>query len=291
MTAFFKKKDKDHLLRRIWHGMRPNSRNELAEVIQDATERSIIDTDTQDMLRGVFDVSTHRIGDIMVPRSQMVTIDENCSLQEAAALICKHGHSRYPVSHEDKDHILGILHAKDVLPYVCGIIKEPVKLTDLLRPCVFVPETKRVDSMLKQFQTNHQHMAVAVDEFGGVCGLVTIEDILEIIVGDISDEYDVQSAPQTPDIVKNSEKNCYLVRGLTKIEDFNKYFRTHLPRPDVDTIGGLVIHAFGHLPVKDESVNIGRFTFNVVSATRRQVQMLQVTVNISSDDADDKAAS
>ena len=277
MVNTLDRKEKEGLLKRLWHGMRPNTRSELAEMIKDAGERDIIDENTEDMIRGVFDITTQRIADIMIPRSQMVTIDSRCSLTEAVKVISAHGHSRYPVTNEDKDHILGILNAKDLLPYVAGIKPAPQNLAEILRPCVFVPETKRVDSMLKQFQENHLHIAVVVDEFGGVCGVVTIEDILELIVGDIGDEYDEKVA-KTPNIVKSAEKDTYLVKGLTEIEEFNEYFHTALPEIDVDTIAGLVIHVFGHLPVKDESVKIGRFTFKVMTATRRQVHLLQVFV-------------
>ncbi|MBU3826635.1 MAG: CBS domain-containing protein [Candidatus Anaerobiospirillum merdipullorum] len=281
-----KDKDKDNLLKRMWHGMRPNTRTELAEVIKEAGERDIIDENTEEMIRGVFDVSTQRIGDIMIPRSQMITIDSRSSILDAVRIIAQHGHSRYPVSLEDKDHIIGILNAKDLLPYAAGIEPMPQSLEDILRPCVFVPETKRVDSMLKQFQEKHLHIAVVVDEFGGVCGLVTIEDILELIVGDISDEYDA-TVTNTPNIVKGAEKDSYLVKGLTKIEDFNAYFQTTLPKVDVDTIAGLVIHVFGHLPTKDESIQVGRFTFKVVTATRHQVQLLQVHVGPAQEEDDE----
>ncbi len=276
MASIWEHKDKEGILKRIWRGMRPNSRLELAEVIKEAGEREIIDEDTEEMIRGVFDISTLRIADIMIPRSQMITIDSRCSLTEAVKIIAEHGHSRYPVSQEDKDHIAGILNAKDLLPYVSGIKQAPGSLEQILRPCVFVPETKRVDSMLKQFQENHLHIAVVVDEFGGVCGLVTIEDILELIVGEISDEYDDMQT-ESPSIVKGPDKDTYLVKGLTEIDEFNDYFHTTLPDIDVDTIAGLVIHVFGHLPAKDESIKIGRFTFKVLTATRRQVHLLQVT--------------
>lgn len=275
-------REKESLLKRIWHGMRPNSKSELAEVIKEAGERDIIDEDTQDMIRGVFDIATLRIGDIMIPRSQMITIDKKSSLTDAVKIIAEHGHSRYPVSSEDKDHIIGILNAKDLLPYAAGVKPAPQNLESILRPCIFVPESKRVDSMLSQFQENHLHMAVVIDEFGGVCGVVTIEDILELIVGDISDEYD-HTDRKTPNIVKAQEKDTYLIKGLTEIEEFNEYFKTTLPDVDVDTIAGLVIHVIGHLPVKDETAVIGRFTFKVVTATRRQVHLLQVTAGPESE--------
>lgn len=279
-------REKESLLKRIWHGMRPNTRSELAEVIKEAGERDIIDEDTEDMIRGVFDISTLRIGDIMIPRSQMITIDKKTSLIDAVKLISEHGHSRYPVSSEDRDHIIGILNAKDLLPYAAGVKPAPESLESILRPCVFVPESKRVDSMLTQFQENHLHIAVVIDEFGGVCGLVTIEDILELIVGDISDEYD-EEEKKSPNIVKAQDKDCYLIKGLTEVEEFNEYFKTSLPDVDVDTIAGLVIHVIGHLPHKDETVKIGRFTFKVMTATRRQVHLLQLTVGPEPEDKEE----
>ena len=185
MVNTLDRKEKEGLLKRLWHGMRPNTRSELAEMIKDAGERDIIDENTEDMIRGVFDITTQRIADIMIPRSQMITIDSNCSIEDAVKIIAKYRHSRYPVICEDKDHIIGILLAKDLLPYAISSDENKPTVDKLVHPLVIVPEFKRVDSMLREFQENRFHMAVVVDEFGGVCGLVTIEDILELIVGDI----------------------------------------------------------------------------------------------------------
>ncbi|WP_286035616.1 HlyC/CorC family transporter [Succinatimonas hippei] len=264
-----------HFINRLLHGIKPNDKGELADMIKDASDRDIIDDDTESMLSGVFEISKRRLCDIMIPRSQMITIDSNSSIEDAVKIIAKHGHSRYPVICEDKDHIIGILLAKDLLPYAINSEKNKPTVDKLVHPLVIVPEFKRVDSMLKEFQENRFHMAVVVDEFGGVCGLVTIEDILEIIVGDIGDEYDDEEDTLTDDIIKSAD-DSYLIKGQTPIEAFNDFFKTTLPKVDVDTVAGMVIHALGHLPQKDESVSINGFNFKVLNATHRQVQLLQV---------------
>lgn len=264
-----------HFINRLLHGIKPNDKGELADMIKDASDRDIIDDDTESMLSGVFEISKRRLCDIMIPRSQMITIDSNSSIEDAVKIIAEHGHSRYPVICEDKDHIIGILLAKDLLPYAISSEKNKPTVDKLVHPLVIVPEFKRVDSMLKEFQENRFHMAVVVDEFGGVCGLVTIEDILEIIVGDIGDEYDDEEDTLTDDIIKSAD-DSYLIKGQTPIEAFNDFFKTTLPKVDVDTVAGMVIHALGHLPQKDESVSINGFNFKVLNATHRQVQLLQV---------------
>lgn len=253
----------------------PSNRKELAKVIEQASQDDIINEDTEDMIRGVFDISNLRISDIMIPRSQIITIDQDSTIADAIALIKEHGHSRYPVSLEDKDHILGILMAKDLLPIASQSNHKISEYPYLLRKPVIVPETKRVDVMLKDFQKNRFHMAIVIDEYGGVCGLVTIEDILELIVGEINDEYETEEEPK--DIVKAGD-NAYLVNGTTPLSDFSEYFHTQLPDIDVDTIAGLVIHLLGHIPHKDESVVFNEFTFKVIKANQHQVQQLYVTV-------------
>lgn len=271
---------KINFLKKFFNRNKPNSKSELAEVIQDASKRHIIDDDTIEMLTGVFDISRLRIADIMIPRVNMITIDSKCTLAQAIDLIAKYGHSRYPLSIEDKDHIEGIIMAKDLLPYALHQGNKEISLKDLARPAVVVPESKRVNSMLKEFQESRFHMAIVIDEFGGVSGLVTIEDILEVIVGDISDEYDDDDPEDQRNIIKTNN-GTYIVRGLTSIEEFNEFFETTLPKVDVDTIAGMVIHVAGHLPIKDEIVKIGKFVFKVVTVTKRQVHLLQVTIDNS----------
>lgn len=270
----FLSRAREKLVRSIFRST-PATQSELAKVIQQASEDEVINEDTEDMIRGVFDISKRRIGDIMIPRSHIITIDLNSTIAQAIAIVTEHGHSRYPVTANDKDHIKGILMAKDLLP----LAKEPERkiseFPNLLHELVVVPESKRVNMMLKEFQKDRFHMAVVVDEYGGVCGLVTIEDILEIIVGDINDEYE-EEAPQS-NIVKTGE-NTYNVRGATTLDEFKEFFKIdYLPPIDVDTVAGLVIHSLGHLPHKDETTTINDFSFKVLSSNPRQVHLLQVT--------------
>lgn len=276
-------KTRERLMRAILFRSQPSNQTELAKVIEQASQDDIINEDTEDMIRGVFDVSQRRISDIMIPRSQIVALDQDSTIEEAVATISKHGHSRYPVSVEDKDHILGILMAKDLLPIALAGEKSK-KISDfpnLLRKPVIVPETKRVDMMLKDFQEDRFHMAIVIDEYGGVCGLVTLEDIIELIVGEINDEYEVVDVQSN--IVKTGD-NVYTVRGSTSIEEFSEKFKTSLPDVDVDTIAGLVIHSLGHIPHKDETTTINEFTFKVLSSNLHQVHTLSVTVNPKADD-------
>lgn len=274
-------KARERLMRSLLLRGQPSNQNELARVIEQASQDEIINEDTEDMIRGVFDITNRRISDIMIPRSQIITIDQDSTIAEAIDIIKEHGHSRYPVSLEDKDHICGILMAKDLLPIASQREHRISEYGHLLRKPVIVPETKRVDMMLKDFQKNRFHMAIVIDEYGGVCGLVTIEDIIELIVGEINDEY--ETVEETKDITKTGE-NTYLVNGSTPMQDFADFFHTTLPHIDVDTIAGLVIHILGHIPHKEESTTFNEFTFKVVKANHHQVQQLQVTVTPPSEE-------
>ena len=256
----------------------PKDRNDLVEVIADAEERDLIDQDTKDMIEGVLEIAELRVRDIMIPRSQMVTIEKSQPVDDFLPVIIESGHSRFPVINEDKDHVEGILLAKDLLPFGFGghHASEPLQLEKILRPTVIVPESKRVDRLLKEFQQQRYHMAIVVDEFGGVSGLVTIEDILELIVGEIEDEYDAGDDEQEQ--IRRVSKSVFAVHGLTPIEEFNNYFDADFSDEEVDTVGGLVMHAFGHLPKKGEAVTLGGFTFKVVHADRRRLLQLQVKI-------------
>lgn len=252
---------------------KPESQSDLDEVISDAGDREIIDEHTEDMLHGVFDVSRLRINDIMIPRQDIVTIDADLTLSAAVEVIAKYNHSRYPVISGDKDHVVGLLLAKDLLPYVAGL-KAEQSIRELMRPPMIVPETKRVAAMLYEFQTKRYHLALAVDEFGGISGLVTIEDILELIVGDINDEYDNEVEDKDISALPNGEE--YIVKGQTAIEQFEEFFDTSFPEVGADTIAGLVLHALGHFPKADEQVSLGQFHFKVLKATKQQILFLSV---------------
>ncbi|MEE1672642.1 CNNM family magnesium/cobalt transport protein CorC [Agarivorans aestuarii] len=254
----------------------PKSKEELVEVIQDANQRELIDQNTREMIEGVLDVSSQRVRDIMIPRSQMVTLDVSHTIAEILPTLTKARHSRFPVINEDKDHIEGVLLAKDLLKFAFTEEASTTPLSEVIRPAVVVPESKRIDKLLKEFRSERYHMAIVVDEFGGVSGLVTIEDILEIIVGDIEDEFANEEALQ--DDIRRINDKTFAVNALTDIDDFNQYFGCEFSDEEVDTIGGMVTHAFGHLPGRGESIDIEGYRFKVRTADRRRLVQLQVSI-------------
>ncbi|MCE9679024.1 CNNM family magnesium/cobalt transport protein CorC [Shewanella sp. AS1] len=250
----------------------PQSRDELVEVIHDAEQREVISEDTREMIKGVLEVSDLRVRDIMIPRAQIVALKIDNTVEELLSTVIGSAHSRFPVVNEDKDHIEGILLAKDLLQYGFKNSDEPFSLEQVIRPAVVVPESKRVDVLLKEFRSQRYHMAIVVDEYGGVSGLVTIEDILEEIVGEIEDEFDHDSAEETE--IRKVGKQLYMLKALTPIEDFNETFNTNFSDEEFDTVGGMVSHAFGHLPERNEKIMIDGIEFKVISAdTRRLVQL------------------
>ncbi|WP_305837600.1 CNNM family magnesium/cobalt transport protein CorC [Photobacterium leiognathi] len=251
----------------------PQNREDLVEVFRDSEENDLIDHDTRDMLEGVMEISEMRVRDIMIPRSQMITIERSQKLEDLIDLIVEAQHSRYPVISDDKDHVEGILLAKDLLRYLLPD-SEPFNMDKVLRPAVVVPESKRVDRLLKEFREERYHMAIVVDEFGGVSGVITIEDILEQIVGEIEDEFDDEEEQD----IRQLSKHTYAVKALTTIEDFNELFQTSFCDEEVDTVGGLVMMSFGHLPTRGEVVEVNGYSFKVTSADNRRVIQLQVTV-------------
>ncbi|WP_300317131.1 CNNM family magnesium/cobalt transport protein CorC [Idiomarina sp.] len=255
----------------------PKSREELVDLIQDAEERDLIDNDTKEMIEGVLDVAELKVRDIMIPRSQMVTIDVHQSVEEFLPIVIESQHSRYPVVTDNKDQVEGILLAKDLLSYGFNATDEEFSLEKVMRPAVIVPESKRVDVLLKDFRSNRYHMAIVVDEYGGVSGLVTIEDILEEIVGEIEDETDINENDDKQNIRRLSPTR-YSVKALTTIEDFNDYFKSEFSDEEHDTVGGLVAHGFGHLPQAGEEITLGNFTFRITNADKRRIQQLQVSI-------------
>ncbi|MCC5880885.1 MAG: CBS domain-containing protein [Idiomarina sp.] len=255
----------------------PTTRAELVDLIQDAELRDLIDADTKEMIEGVLDVAELKVRDIMIPRSQMVTIDKSQSVEDFLNLVIETGHSRYPVVSDNKDQIEGVLLAKDLLPYGFKLVDEPFSLEAVMRPAVIVPESKRVDALLKEFRSKRYHMAVVVDEYGGVSGLVTIEDILEEIVGEIEDETDDNESDKST--IRRVNATRFSVKALTTIDEFNDFFATEFPDSEYDTVGGLVASAFGHLPSIGEVVSIGDLAFKVTAADRRRIQQLQVSLD------------
>jgi len=252
----------------------PWSRNEIHDLLQQA--ESAFDPEEQDMLTGIFEVAETQVREVMVPRSQMVVIERDQSFDEMLELIINSGHSRFPVIGEDRDEILGILLAKDLLRFFGNSSSAMPDINTLLRPAAVIPESKRLNALLKEFRDSHNHMAIVVDEYGGVSGLLTIEDVLEEIVGEIDDEHDQEEAEFIQKDAEEDGRPCYTVRALTRIEDFNEYFECELIDDDYDTIGGLVMHQLGYLPRRGENLMFGGFDFRVTKADRRRIDMLRV---------------
>ncbi|WP_373767599.1 CNNM family magnesium/cobalt transport protein CorC [Glaesserella sp.] len=269
--------DKKPFLKSLFGGLfqtEPKNREDLVEVIRDSAENELIDSDTKEMIEGVMEISELRVRDIMIPRPQIVFIDADQPLDACVDIIIESAHSRFPVIRDGKDAIEGILLAKDLLKYL-RTDSEPFVMADILRPAVIVPESKRVDRMLKEFRSERFHMAVVVDEFGAVSGLVTIEDILEQIVGDIEDEFDEEEIEP----IRQLSQHSYAVLALTDIEKFNQQFAVYFDDEEVDTVGGLVMQAFGHLPKRGEEIELQGITFKVTSADSRRLIQLRVTVS------------
>ncbi|NNF52054.1 MAG: CBS domain-containing protein [Gammaproteobacteria bacterium] len=266
---------------------KPQGREELLEFLKDAEEQEMFDSDVQSMLEGVLEVSDAHVRDVMIPRSQMTILERDAPAAELLKTIVDSGHSRFPVIGEDRDEVIGILLAKDLLRFYVEHEGETFDIRECLRPAAFVPESKRLNVLLREFRANRNHMAVVVDEYGGVSGLVTIEDVLEQIVGDIDDEHDIEGDLE----IQKEADNRYIVRALTRIDDFNEYFDTQLSDEDFDTVGGLVIFELGRLPRRGEKVRYGPFEFQVLRSDRRRVHLLRVRRHGQKQDgsADDNA--
>jgi magnesium and cobalt transporter len=260
-------------LKRITQSMsgEPRDLAELIEDLREASERGLFNGDALVMLEGVLAVADMQVRDIMVPRSQMVFVERDESPEKLVQLVVESGHSRFPVIGEDRDQILGILLAKDLLR-LQSEGGEHFEIREYMRPVVFVPESKRLNVLLKEFRLSHNHLAMVVDEYGGVCGLVTIEDVIEQIVGEIDDEHDVED-DQT--IRRESERE-FSVRALTPIAEFNEYFGTAFSDEEYDTIGGLLMQEFGRLPRRGETIQIGELEFRILRADRRRIDLLRV---------------
>ena len=249
----------------------PGDREQLVALLHSAFERNLLDSDALSMIEGVMQVSEMQARDIMVPRSQMDVIDINETPDKFIPLMIETAHSRFPVTENDKNNVIGILLAKDLLRYYAG--EEEFNVRVMLRPAVFIPESKRLNVLLKDFRSTRNHIAIVVDEYGSVAGLVTIEDVLEQIVGEIEDEYDFDEAEDN--IVQNTNGH-YRVKAVTEIADFNQTLGAKFDDEDYDTIGGLVLNKFGRLPKRGESVVIGNFNFVVLHADSRRLHTLLV---------------
>jgi len=266
-NRFFKVKDEYALLR---------------QHLRDAQRKGTISLDALMMIEGVFQVSEMQVRDIMVPRSHLVVVQEDLGVEEMLDIVANSGHSRFPVIDEGIDEIVGILLAKDLTHYNDNKSRDSFELKDILRPAVFVPESKRLNVLLKDFRESRNHMAVVIDEYSGVAGVVTIEDVLEQIVGEIDDEHDAADATN----IRRSGFQKYSVRGLTPLDEFNQYFDSKLTHDKFETIAGLVTFELGHLPERGEEATIGDFLFKVISANSRRINNLQVSLVSNSEHGD-----
>ncbi|MBU2712269.1 HlyC/CorC family transporter [Zooshikella harenae] len=254
----------------------PKNRTELLDQLREAQSNQVLDPESLSIIEGAMQVSEMQVREIMIPRAQMECVELSQTPGEFIPQIIKSAHSRYPVIGENKDEVTGILLAKDLLSLA---LKDPQDtkdqfcLKDILRPATFVPESKRLIVLLNEFRANRNHMAIVVDEYGGVSGLITIEDVLEQIVGDIEDEHDVEE----DFYIKQLNENNFIVKALTPIEDFNEHFHSQFSDKEYDTIGGIVMQNFGHLPRRSESVTIEGFEFQVLNADNRRIRLLRVT--------------
>jgi magnesium and cobalt transporter len=249
----------------------PEDREQLITLLHSSYDRNLLDSDALSMIEGVLQVSEMQARDIMIPRAQMDVIDISESPDKFIPLVIQTGHSRFPVIDDNKDDVIGILLAKDLLRFYAG--EEEFNVRDMLRPAVFIPESKRLNVLLKDFRSNRNHMALVVDEYGGVAGLVTIEDVLEQIVGDIEDEYDFD---ETEDDIIADKDGAWRVKAVTEIAKFNETFGTRFEEDDHNTIGGWLLARFGRMPKRGEQLSVDKLNFRILRADSRRLHLLLV---------------
>jgi len=258
---------KSKLIERLSHFLLrgPEDRAQLFELLKSSYEKNLMDADSLSMIEGVLQVSEMQVRDIMIPRSQMDVIDISHPPDKFIPFIIATAHSRFPVIEDDKNDVIGILLAKDLLKYYAG---DDFEIRDMLRPAIFIPESKRLNVLLKEFRGSRNHIAIVVDEYGGVSGMVTIEDVLEQIVGEIEDEFDFD---ETEDNIIQDKNGHFRVKASTEIEDFNEFFKVDFSNEEFSTIGGLIIHAFGHLPKRDEKITFQGFKITILRSDSRKL--------------------
>jgi len=250
----------------------PQDKEALLQVLADAKERDLISAEVLSMIESVLQVSDMQVREVMIPRSQMVLIEKESKLETILPVVIASGHSRFPVVENADQEIIGTILAKDLLQYCFHQEDKQFDLADILRPATFVPQSKRLDILLKEFRINRNHMAIVIDEYGHVAGLVTIEDVLEQIVGDIEDEYDIDE----DDYIKKISDTAFTIKATTPIEEFNEYFNATLKDDEFDTIGGIILKGFGHLPKRGEKFKFENFTFKVLQSDDRRIHLLEI---------------
>ena len=265
----------------------PATRESLRKLLRGEPWSEVLSADEITMLTGVLEVSETQVREVMIPRSQMVIIERAAPAEEVVRTIVESGHSRFPVIGDDRDEVVGVLLAKDILSHFVTNPNPDFDLGPFLRPPTFIPESKRLNTLLKEFRVSRNHIAIVVDEYGGTAGLLTIEDVLEEIVGEIDDEHD----PHEAEPIQRKSEKVFQVRALTRIDDFNEYFSVDFSDENYDTIGGLIIHELGSMPRRGERVEFNGFEFRVVQADRRRVHVLDVTRLQPADDDESTAES
>ena len=246
---------------------------EFQDLLREAAARELLNPDALNIIYGALQVADMRARDIMIPRSQMASVSVEARLEEFLPFVIEQKHSRFPVIGDDLDDVKGILHAKDILPWTLEDDWDDFDIRDIIRTASVVPESKRLNDLLQEFRSTRNHMAVVIDEYGHVSGVVTIEDVLEQIVGDIEDEHDIDD----DSFIKELDERSYTVKGITTIEDFNEYFGSHFDAEQFDTIGGIVAKEFGYLPKREEKVIVEGFAFKVLNADSRRIRLLHLT--------------
>lgn len=272
-------------LGRIAHAFtgEPKDKNQLLEILRDAQQRNLFDHYALAMIEGVFDVAEEQVRDVMIPRSHMVVVTEQAEFGEVLKTVVESGHSRFPVIGDNRDEVIGILLAKDLLQFSADQPGD-FDLHDIVRPAVFIPESKRLSTLLREFRTNRNHMAIVVDEYGGVSGLVTIEDVIELIVGEIDDEHDAEESVH----ISQQGDGRFVIDALTEIETFNEHFKVALDDEEFDTVGGLILSQLGHLPKRGEELEFDGFRFRVLAADSRRIHRLLVTQIPAESQVEDK---
>jgi magnesium and cobalt transporter len=248
---------------------------ELIRVLRKAQRRKVLDNDALSIIEGALQVADMQVRDIMVPRSQVITVNASDSPQDILPVVIEAQHSRFPVIGESIDDVVGILLAKDLLPLALDRDQRKFDIKDVMRPAYYVPESKRLNVLLKEFRENRNHMAIVIDEYGDLAGLCSIEDVLEQIVGEIEDEHDIEDEA----FIKQLDNHTFTVKALTTVDDFNEHFGSDFPTEEFDTIGGVVLSNFGHIPQRDEHIIIGNFNFRILNADNRQIRLLHVSIS------------
>lgn len=267
-------------------GSQVSDKKDLVDQLRLAQEEKIIDVDALSIIEGALQVGDMQVREIMIPRPQIAMLNTKSSLEEILQIVTETAHSRFPVTGENSDDIIGILLAKDLIPLL--LEKNSSKrfnIKDIVRPVTVIPEYKRLNVLLKEFRENRNHMAIVIDEYGGLAGAVTIEDILEQIVGEIEDEYDVDDE----DYIKTSDGESYIVKAITPLDEFNEYFHSNFISEEMGTIGGILLNQFGHIPSRNERIGIGPYVFKILNADGRQIRLIEVSSSLalnSSDESD-----